>query len=722
MEDNKQLGGLDYFKVIAALLVAAIHTAPLSMVNDTVNFLFTGILARMAVPFFLMTTGYFLLPQYLLGKSGDYRSLWRFIKKSLLLYSIAVIIYLPVNIYAGHLHGISFFDFLRMLIIDGTLYHLWYLPASILGVLLLVFASRKFSFKVVFVVSLIFYGFGLLGDSYYGFIPSDSILDTIYQAIFQVFSYTRNGIFYTPVFLAMGAGIQQKQKFRYSAYTVCGFIISAALMIFEGLILNHLGVQRHDSMYIALLPTMFFLFQMILRVKCCPMKSLRIVSTWIYIIHPLFIILIRGIAKITHTERWLIENSILHYLAVCSLSAAFAVIMQKNLLNEKIFHAKNRLFGTDKETIKKSRAWIELDRNSLRKNVCALKSLLPQGCELMPAVKANAYGHGAVLISKELNSLGIKSFCVATISEGIELRRGGIKGEILILGYTHPEQFPMLRKFRLTQSVIDFSYAQLLNSFGRKIKVHLKIDTGMHRLGERAEKIDDICKIFCFNNLVIEGAFTHLCVDETKSEPDREYTLKQIHSFFDAITDLQKRGCDCKKVHLLSSYGLINYPKYAGDYVRVGIALYGVLSNRTDIEKCPISLSPVLSVKARCAILKDLYAGEAAGYGLQYVAESNRKIAVLSIGYADGIPRSLSCGNGQVLINGSAAPIIGRICMDQLLVDITDIPDVKSGDVAVVIGKSGLKEISVYDLAEESGSITNEVLSRLGSRLNRILC
>lgn len=722
MEDNRQLGGLDYFKVIAALLVVAIHTSPLSTVNDKFDFLLTGILARIAVPFFLMTTGYFLLPQYLFAKSKDYRPFWRTIKKALLLYAIAIIIYLPVNFYAGQLLEISFCDFLRMLIFDGTLYHLWYLPATILGAVLLVFASRKLPFRIVFVIALVLYCFGLIGDSYYGFISNCGILGTIYQSMFRVFSYTRNGIFYTPIFLAMGAGIKQKNKLHYLVVTIFGFTISVSLMIFEGLTLNHLGVQRHDSMYIALLPAMFFLFQMILQVKANPMKSLRTISTWIYIIHPLFIVLIRGVAKITHTERLFIENSIIHYLAVCFLSVTFAVILQKVLLNVKAPHIERYLLGAHKTNIPKDRAWIELDMKNLRKNVESLENLLPQDCELMPAVKANAYGHGAILISKELNRLGVKSFCVATISEGIELRLGGIKGEILILGYTHPKQFPMLEKYRLTQSVIDFSYAQLLNSYGRKIKVHLKIDTGMHRLGERAERIKKICRIFRFENLVIEGAFTHLCADETKSEADRDFTLKQVRIFFDVISELKQNGCVCKKIHLLSSYGLINYPKYAGNYVRVGIALYGVLSNRTDIENCPISLYPVLSVKARIAITKDLYAGEAAGYGLQYVAESDRKIAILSIGYADGIPRSLSCGNGKVLINGAEALIIGRICMDQMLVDITDIPNVKSGDIAIIIGTSGQKEITAYDLAEESETITNEVLSRLGNRLNRILC
>ena len=144
----------------------------------------------------------------------------------------------------------------------------------------------------------------------------------------------------------------------------------------------------------------------------------------------------------------------------------------------------------------KDRAWIELDMNSLYQNVNALKKLLPQGCELMPVVKANAYGHGAILISKQLNRLGIKSFCVSAISEGIELRRHGIKGEILILGYTYPKQFPLLRKYNLTQTVIDHSYAWQLNSYGKRLKVHIKIDTGMHRFGERCEKIEEICNIF----------------------------------------------------------------------------------------------------------------------------------------------------------------------------------------------------------------------------------
>lgn len=339
----------------------------------------------------------------------------------------------------------------------------------------------------------------------------------------------------------------------------------------------------------------------------------------------------------------------------------------------------------------------------------------------MPAVKANAYGHGAVLIAKELNHSGIRSFCVATVSEGMELRRGGVKGEILVLGYTHPEQFSSLRKYRLTQTVIDMPYARLLNAYGKKLKVHLKIDTGMHRLGISADQPERIASIFQMKNLAIEGIFTHLCVADEKTVEKKAFTLRQAEAFQRVICNLNDRGLNCGKTHLLSSYGLLRYPELAGDYARVGIALYGVLSNRRDLDDCPIALRPVLSLKARIALTKDLHTGEGAGYGLEYVAESDKKIAVLSIGYADGIPRALSCNHGKVLINGYEAPIIGRICMDQMIVDITDLPDVKSSDIAVIIGKSGQYEITAYDLAEASGTITNELLSRLGSRLNRMI-
>lgn len=367
----------------------------------------------------------------------------------------------------------------------------------------------------------------------------------------------------------------------------------------------------------------------------------------------------------------------------------------------------------------KTRAWIELDRAALAHNVAVLSGLLPRGCALMPAVKANAYGHGAVLISRELNALGVDHFCVATAPEGVELRAHGVEGEILVLGYTHPEQFPLLNRYSLTQTVLDEGYARLLNGCGETLDVHVKLDTGMHRLGERSERLDALCRIFACENLRVTGAFTHLCADDTRSPRDKAFTQAQGRAFYDAVARLRAMGHNCGRVHLLASYGLLNYPELGGDYARIGIALYGVLSTKADEEASALDLRPVLSLKARVALVKDLYRGEGAGYGLQYTAPRDGRLAVLAIGYADGLPRGLSCGAGSALIRGHRVPIVGRVCMDQALVDVTALPEVRAGDEAVLIGADGGEAIAASALAEATGTITNELLSRLGGRLAR---
>ena len=225
-------------------------------------------------------------------------------------------------------------------------------------------------------------------------------------------------------------------------------------------------------------------------------------------------------------------------------------------------------------------------------------------------------------------------------------------GEILILGYTHPRQFSLLRHFHLTQTVLDHDYAELLNRSGRKIDVHIKIDTGMHRLGERCEHIDHLKKIFSCDNLRITGAYTHLCTSDKSSPREEAFVSVQTQAFYEAIAKLREQGCVCPKVHVLASYGLVNYPEIGGDYARIGIALYGMLSTREDTEECArkTGLRPVLSLKARIISVKDVFAEESAGYGLQFTAQRDGKIAVAAVGYADGLPRSLSCGAGEVLI------------------------------------------------------------------------
>lgn len=368
----------------------------------------------------------------------------------------------------------------------------------------------------------------------------------------------------------------------------------------------------------------------------------------------------------------------------------------------------------------KGRAWIELNRENLLHNVKEFRSILAPSCKIMAAVKANAYGHGAVEIAKILQEAKVNDFCVATVSEGIELRQAGIDGQILILGYTHPKRLEELVQYDLTQTVVDASYGYQLQQFGKKIKVHICIDTGMHRLGERFEKIEDILAMWEIPNLHITGIYSHLCVADNAAETDRDYTLYQIANFRQVIASLDKAGKTGYQTHMQSSYGVLNYPEFQFDYARLGIALYGSLSEIHDVTKVKADLKPVLSLKSRIQSVKVLNKGEGAGYGLTYIADHLTKIAAVSIGYADGVSRSLS-NCGYVLIHGKRAAIIGRICMDQLLIDITDIPDAAPGEEVVLIGSCGEEEITACLFASWTNTITNEVFSRFGSRLERIV-
>lgn len=367
----------------------------------------------------------------------------------------------------------------------------------------------------------------------------------------------------------------------------------------------------------------------------------------------------------------------------------------------------------------KGRAWIELNMKNLAHNIEQLQSVLSDGCEIMPAIKANAYGHGAVLIGTALQEMGIRDFCVATVNEAVELREAGIRGQILILGYTSPYQFEALHRYRLTQTIVDLDYAKMLNECGYPINAHVGIDTGMHRLGINSEDMESILYVWRLSNIKITGVFSHLCVSDGSSEEDKEYTLKQVGKFNSVINNLHLSGIKDFKTHIQGSYGVLNYPELQFDYARIGIALYGVLSNSLDTIAAETSLRPVLALKSRVECIKILYEGDALGYGLAYTAHSEIKVAVVSIGYADGIPRELS-GIGHVLLRGKKVPIIGRICMDQLFIDVTTVHDAKAGDEVVLIGRSGHMEICVSEIADDSHTITNEILSRLGNRLERI--
>ncbi len=719
MQDKGRYGGLDRFRLFAAFLVVAIHTSPLLSYSGDADFFLTRVLGRIAVPFFFMVTGQFVLSECLLDKACPWGRIWQYVKKTALLYGISIALYMPLGIYAGHYKNSSVSGLLRMLVFDGTFYHLWYFPACITGVLLVYLMSRFMGKNAVTVMAAGLYIVGLFGDSYFGFIKNVPVIASFYNTGFKVFSYTRNGFFLAPVFLILGMRAEEKQSSMKGTICLLGLFLSFGAMTTEAFWLKNLGVMRHDSMYLALPFVMFFLYQILLSWRWMPFRMVRTASAWVYILHPAMIVAVRAAAKALGLEALLVDNSLVHYLAVVvsSVAAAFVISL--------LFCGKGKEHGGRGEKGDSGRAWIELDRQALRQNVDALRKMLPESCQLMPAVKADAYGHGAMLIAKELSGMGVRAFCVACAKEGAELRQQGIKGEILILGYTHPDQFPLLSRYQLTQTVVDFSYAELLNNYGkrkhRKIPVHVGIDTGMHRLGERGENIDRICEICFMKHLAVKGLYTHLCVSDTLERAGKEYTKFQKNIFYQVIGEMEKRGLEAPKIHLLASYGVLNYPELSGDYARVGIALYGVLSTREDMEDWKGLFHPVLSLKARVAAVKDLYAGEYAGYGMAFQAERNMKIAALAIGYADGLPRSLSGGVGAVLIDGKRAPVIGRICMDQTLVDVSGISGVKTGDVAVLIGKSGEEEISACDLAEWTGTISNEILSRMGGRLRRVI-
>lgn len=751
MQTRRTYGGPDLFRPAAALLVAAIHTSPLASFSAEGDFFLTRVLARLAVPFFFLVTGHFVLGGYFhpsavrAGDGGNRSELAAsrgrrpgasaipgFLQKILLLYGCAMLLYLPIGIYAGHYKGLTAPSLLRMIFFDGTFYHLWYFPALLTGVLLLCLLGRFFSLRTCTAVSAVLYLLGLLGDSYWGLIADVPVLSGVYEWGFHISSYTRNGIFMAPLFLIIGAHFYDPGSHAPAPGKrgACAAVFGGALLLMtgEGFLLRYLGWQRHDSMYLLLPVCALFLYRLLLSVNLPERRKLRAWSTWIYILHPAVIVALRGAAKAVHLEEYLVENSLIHYLAVCLLSCigswvvcAGLAFVKKRLPQGRHIPGRKRSSGGQEDFYQKDRAWISLDRDALAHNVAALRSLLPEGCRLMPAVKANAYGHGAVLMGRELNRLDVDAFCVASVGEAVELRRGGVRGEILILGYTHPKQFPLLRKYDLTQTVVDYEYARKMNRFGKPLKGHIAIDTGMHRLGERCDHMEHFTELLSLKNLKITGAMTHLCAVDSDRPEDREFTRRQADAFYRIIDAWKEQGFTCPKVHLQSSYGVLNYPELTGDYARVGIALYGTHSAREDYDGAAPELRPVLSLMARVAVVKELLPGEAAGYGLTFVADKPMRIATLAIGYGDGLPRALSGGVGSVLIHGRRASIIGRICMDQTIVDVTEIPEVHAGDTAVLIGRSGAAVITACDLAEQCGTITNEILSRLGARLSRIM-
>jgi len=365
------------------------------------------------------------------------------------------------------------------------------------------------------------------------------------------------------------------------------------------------------------------------------------------------------------------------------------------------------------------RAWVEIDLDALAYNASTIQAYLPQGCELMSIVKTDAYGHGVEKCAARLRREGFKVFAVSTVNEGVRLRENGLDGEILVLGYTHAKDARFLNEHSLSQLVVDGAHAKSLDDTGYELRVHIGIDTGMHRLGIEPCKFSEIERVYACKNLIVEGVATHLSSADSRDEDDVAFTNKQIESYISVVDKLRERGYNTGKLHAQASYGIFNYPGFTCDYARAGIALYGAMSDVRDRLDMP-SLRPVLSLRAIIAQVRTIGAMESVSYGRIYTTDKPIKLATVSIGYADGVPRQMSGNGGVCLVGGRRVPIVGRVCMDMLMLDVSGVENVGAEDVVTLIGKDGNEEIRCEDFAAVSGTITNDILCRLGSRLPRV--
>lgn len=372
-----------------------------------------------------------------------------------------------------------------------------------------------------------------------------------------------------------------------------------------------------------------------------------------------------------------------------------------------------------------SRAWIEIDLQNLRHNIRLIRTLLQPGSDIIAVVKADAYGHRAKIIAPCLQEMGIDSFAVATLDEAIELRASGIMGTILILGHTDPIFIQELLQHKITQTVIDKTHGLQLDAAaaqtGQKLDVHLKIDSGMHRLGIDTRQPEEAAGLLALKNLNYTGIYTHLATTDSIAPEDIAYTHGQIEAFQTMIGTLKEMGIPVPRTHMQNSYGLLNYPDVICDSVRVGAILYGMGCKEPHKSNVVIDLRPVLSLRARIATIRTLAKGECFGYGMMFQAEKESRIAILPLGYVEGLPRKLACGKGTAIVNGRRVPIAGLVCMDQLALDVTDVPDAKPGDVATFIGRDGEEELGIVEVAAAAETLHVEIYCRLGQRVATVI-
>lgn len=366
------------------------------------------------------------------------------------------------------------------------------------------------------------------------------------------------------------------------------------------------------------------------------------------------------------------------------------------------------------------RAWVEIDLTGLTHNIKQLKNILSPQTELMAVVKADAYGHGAIAVSQTALQAGANWLGVATIPEGIELREAGIEAPILLLGATHtPEQVKAIAHWQLQPTICTAKqaliFSEVLATLERSLPVHAKLDTGMSRLGTPWQEATEFVQLIeHLPNLKLASVYSHLA---TTDSPDRTIMLQQQQRFEQAISQIKTSGIKPSSLHLANSAAALSDPNLHYNLVRVGLATYG-LYPAPNLQEV-VNLKPVMQVKARVTQVKTIAAGTGVSYGYQFIADRQTQIAVVGVGYADGIPRNLS-NKMKALIRGKFVQQVGAVTMDQLMLDVTDIPDLEVGEVVMLLGKDGENQISADDWAATLGTISWEILCGFKHRLPRV--
>lgn len=373
------------------------------------------------------------------------------------------------------------------------------------------------------------------------------------------------------------------------------------------------------------------------------------------------------------------------------------------------------------------RTWAEISLNAIEHNYNVIRNKVADGTKVCCVIKADGYGHGAVELSQIYEKLGADFFAVSNIDEGIEIRKGGSKLPIVILGYTPVSEAKNLAAYNISQAVFSLEYAKELSEKCVEedciCKMHIKVDSGMSRIGFMCQEfprdeysIEEICEACCLPNLEVEGLFTHFCVSDEDAE-GREFTNKQYENFIHVRDSLKKRGVDISVVHCSNSGAIEDYPETCCDMVRAGIILYGLAPSSKLADR--LDLVPAMTLKTVVAFVKEVQKGATISYGRTFTADRKMKIATVPIGYADGFIRQ-NAKDGYMTVNGKKAKIEGRICMDQTMLDVTDIEDVKTGDEVVVFGTGENGEPTADSLAENTGTINYETVCLVGKRVPRI--